>query len=62
MMDTLVLLKRLTALGNLEPHVPDTLATAWQRTGKMPDVSEVADVLLGAKDWTSPLPPDDSRS
>ena len=61
MTDTLVLLKRLTALGNLEPHVPDTLATAWQRAGKVPDAAEVADVLLGAKDWTSLLPPDDSR-
>ena len=62
MADAVSLLKRLTALRNLEPHVPDTLAAAWQRAGKVPDVAEVADVLLGAKDWTSLLPPGDSQT
>jgi len=62
MADALSQLKRLTALGNLESHVPDTLAAAWQRAGKVPDAAEVVDVVLGTKDWTSLLPPDDSRS
>ena len=59
MEDALSQLKRLTALGNLEPHVPDTLVAAWQRAGKVPDAAEVVDVLLGVKDWRSLLPPDD---
>ena len=59
MTDALSQLERLTALGNLEPHVLDILAAAWQRVGKVSDAAEVVDVLLGAKDWTSLLPPDD---
>ena len=62
MTDALTQLKRLTAQGNVKPHVPDTLAAAWQRAGKVPEAAEIADVLLGAKDWTSLLPPDDSRT
>ena len=62
MTDAMSQLKRLTVVGTLEPHVPDTLAAAWQRAGKAPDAAEVVDVLLGAKDWTSLLPPDDSRT
>ena len=61
MTDALSQLKRLTAQGNVAPHVPDTLAAAWQRAGKVPEAAEVAEVLLGAKDWTSLLPPDDNR-
>jgi len=55
-------LKRQVAWGVLEPHVPDTLAAAWQRAGKVPDAAEAVDVLLGAEDWTSLLPPKDSRA
>ena len=60
MTDALSQLKHLTILGTLEPHVPDTLAAAWQRAGKVPDAAEIVNVLLGAKDWSTLLPPGDS--
>ncbi|MCE2467545.1 MAG: Uma2 family endonuclease [Caldilineaceae bacterium] len=55
-------LKPQVARGDLEAHVPDTLAAAWQRAGWVPDAADAVDVLLGAEDWTSLLPPGDNRT
>ena len=62
MEDILSQLKRHAARGGLEAHMPDTLFEAWQRAGWVPDAADVADVLLGTKDWTALLPPGDSQT
>ncbi|MYD88982.1 MAG: Uma2 family endonuclease [Caldilineaceae bacterium SB0662_bin_9] len=55
-------LKQQVGRGALETHVTDTLAAAWRKANWVPDATDAVDVLLGTKDWSSLLPPGDSRT
>ena len=53
-------LKLRAAQGELAPHVPDTLASAWQRARWVPDAEDVLNVLVGSSDWSTLMPPEDA--
>ena len=52
-------LKLQVAQERLEPHVPETLAAAWERTRWVPDPADVLNVLVGTSDWSVLMPPRD---
>ena len=52
-------LKLQVAQERLEPHVPETLAAAWERTRWVPDPADVLNVLIGTSDWSVLMPPRD---
>ncbi len=53
-------LKLRAAQGELASHVPDTLASAWRRARWAPDAADVLNVLVGARDWSTLMPPEDA--
>ncbi len=53
-------LKLRAAQGELASHVPDTLASAWQRAQWVPDAADVLNVLVGSSDWATLMPPEDA--
>ena len=50
-------LKLRAAQGELASHVPDTLAAAWRKARWVPDAEDVLNVLVGASDWSTLMPP-----
>ena len=62
-MENLVLLLRHHAeQGKLPADVPDTLTVAWQKAQWVPDFTEALRVTSGECDWSTLLPPGDSRA
>ncbi len=53
-------LKLRAAQGELASHVPDTLASAWRRAQWVPDAADVLNVLVGSRDWSTLMPPEDA--
>ena len=53
-------LKLRATQGELASHVPDTLASAWQRAQWVPDAADVLNVLVGSSDWSTLMPPEDA--
>ena len=53
-------LKLRATQGELASHVPDTLASAWQRAQWVPDAADVLNVLVGSSDWSTLMPPEDT--
>ena len=53
-------LKLRVAQGELASHVPDTLASAWRRAQWVPDAADVLNVLIGSRDWSTLMPPEDA--
>ena len=51
-------LKLRAAQGELASHVPDALASAWQRAQWAPDAADVLNVLVGTSDWSTLMPPE----
>ena len=52
-------LKLRAAQGELASHAPDTLAMAWRRARWVPDAADILNVLIGASDWSTLMPPED---
>ena len=53
-------LKLRVAQGELASHVPDTLASAWRRAQWVPAAADVLNVLVGSRDWSTLMPPEDA--
>lgn len=58
----LALLRQQAAQGALASDVPDTLTAAWRKARWVPDFDDALRVTSGERDWSTLLPPGDSRT